>query len=113
VAWYYEKSGIFMVKGAYRLAMEEKRRSEGPEASSSGATDGRPLYKNLRNADVPPKVRIFAWKLATEGLATQDKRRKRGMVQYGICQVCGNGIETCHHAVVECTKIAALWKEMR
>jgi hypothetical protein len=40
VAWYYEKSGIFMVKAAYRLAMEEKRRSEGLEVSSSGATDG-------------------------------------------------------------------------
>jgi hypothetical protein len=113
VAWYYEKSGIFMVKAAYRLAMEEKRRSEGLEASSSGATDGWPLYKNLRNADVPPKVRFFAWKLVADGLATQDKRSKRGMAPNGICQVCGNEIETGHHAVVECTKIAALWKEMR
>jgi hypothetical protein len=41
VAWYYERSGIFMVKSAYRLAVEEKRRREGLVASSSGATDGR------------------------------------------------------------------------
>jgi hypothetical protein len=31
----------------------------------------------------------------------------------GMCQVCGNGIETGQHDVVGCTKIATLWKEMR
>jgi hypothetical protein len=70
MAWYYEKSGIFTVKSAYRLAVEDKRRSEGLDASSSWATDGWSMYKELWNADVPPKVQIFAWKLATDGLAT-------------------------------------------
>jgi hypothetical protein len=56
VAWYYERSGIFMVKIAYRLAVEEKRRREGLDASSSGATDGRSMYKDLWSVDVPLKV---------------------------------------------------------
>jgi hypothetical protein len=113
VAWYYERSGIFTVKIAYRLAVEEKRRREGLDASSSGATDGRSMYKDLWSVDVPPKVRIFAWKLATDGLATQDKRSKRGMVLAGVCQVCWNGFETGHHAVIGCTKAAVLCEEMR
>jgi hypothetical protein len=62
---------------------------------------------------VPPKVRIFGWKLATDGLATQDKRRRRGLAPSDMCAVCGNGAETGHHAVVSCTNAAALWSEMR
>jgi hypothetical protein len=35
------------------------------------------------------------------------------MVPAGVCQVFGNGVETGHHAVIGCTKAAALWEEMR
>jgi hypothetical protein len=51
--------------------------------------------------------------LATDSLATQDKRRRRGLSPSSVCDICGNGPETRHHAVVSCTKAAALWKEMR
>jgi hypothetical protein len=47
---------FFTVKSVYRLMVEEKRRREGLDARSSGATDGRSMYKDLWNADVPPKV---------------------------------------------------------
>jgi hypothetical protein len=113
VAWYYEKSGIFTVKSAYQLAvpLENANPSQG---SSSGAGDrGRPIYKNIWNAEVPPKVRNFAWRLAVDGLGTQDKRRRRGLVQSDICHICGNGVENGHHAMVTCTKARALWQEMR
>jgi hypothetical protein len=30
-----------------------------------------------------------------------------------VCTICGNGIESGHHAVVQCTKSNALWHEMR
>jgi hypothetical protein len=76
MAWYYERSRIFTVRSAYRLAAEEKRRREGLDAGSSGATDGRSMYKDLWNADVPAKMRIFAWKLATDGIAMLDKKSK-------------------------------------
>jgi hypothetical protein len=32
----------------------------------------RPLYNEIWSAKVPPKVRIFAWKLSHEGLATDS-----------------------------------------
>jgi hypothetical protein len=40
---------------------------------------GRVIYKALWNADVPLKICIFAWKLATDGLATQDKRNRMSL----------------------------------
>jgi hypothetical protein len=56
-----------------------------------------------------PKVRVFAWKLARNRLATQEKNRNhRGLARSTICTICGNEIETGHHAVIGCTKPAAL-----
>jgi hypothetical protein len=74
---------------------------------------GRAIYEALWNANVPPKICIFAWKLATNGLATQDKRNRRSLSVSSRCEVCGNSEETGHHAVITCTKVAALWTEMQ
>jgi hypothetical protein len=30
-----------------------------------------------------------------------------------LCDICGNGVETGHHAMITCTKARALWQEMR
>jgi hypothetical protein len=70
------------------------------------------MSRELWNADVPPKVRIFAWELVMDGLATQDRRNHRGLAPSNVCGICGKGVESGHHAVVSCTKARALWKEM-
>jgi hypothetical protein len=54
VAWAYEKSDIFTVKSAYRLAMNEKRGSDGMEGSSVRPMAGWAVYQALWKADVPP-----------------------------------------------------------
>jgi hypothetical protein len=71
IAWFHERTGIFTVKSAYRLAMSEERTNEA-SSSETGNLDS-PLFKKIWKAEVPPKVRIFAWKLAADGLATQDE----------------------------------------
>jgi hypothetical protein len=95
------------------MALNEKQVNDGMEGSSSSPMTNRALYKDLWKADVPPKVHVFTWKLASDGLATQDKRRRSGLVSSSVCDVCGTVAETGHHAVVMCTKAAALWREMR
>jgi hypothetical protein len=42
------------------MALNEKRVNDGMEGSSLSPMIGRALYKELWNADVPPKVRMFA-----------------------------------------------------
>jgi hypothetical protein len=73
----------------------------------------RTLFKGIWAAQVPPKVRIFAWRLSQEGLATQYNRKQRKLTQHATCQVCGAGDETGYHAVVQCPKARALWQELR
>jgi hypothetical protein len=113
LAWYYERSGLFSVRSAYRLAlMEEHGETRG--ASSSTHPDGsRPLYKTIWKAEVPPKVKIFAWKLAQDGLATNRNRKRHHLTGEATCQACGREEETVFHAMVQCTKARALRQELR
>jgi hypothetical protein len=74
---------------------------------------GRVIYKALWNADVPLKICIFAWKLATDGLATQDKRNRMSLSMSSRCEVCGKAKEAGHHAVITCTKATTSWREMQ
>jgi hypothetical protein len=87
-----------------------KKRQEG---SSSRADGWRPMYNTIWSAEVPPKVRIFAWRVSQEGLATQCNRKQRTLTQSATCQICGMNDEDGHHAVARCTKAGVLRREMR
>jgi hypothetical protein len=72
-----------------------------------------PLNKRMWSAPVPPKIRIFSWRLSQESLSTQVNREQRTLVERATCTICGMGDEDGHHAVVLCTKVTALRQEMR
>ena len=70
--------------------------------------------KNLIwKANVPPKVRIFGWRIATDSLPTNINKRRRTLEINDTCSICGNGEEDAFHATVICTKATALRQAMR
>jgi hypothetical protein len=104
---------MFAVKSAYRLAQQEEQGERRQTGSSSRPDGSRALYKSLWTTLVLTKVRIFAWRLAQEGLATQCNRQQRKLIRNATCQICGADDMDGHHAVVRCTKARALHYEMR
>jgi hypothetical protein len=60
IAWYYEKSGIFSVRSAYKLAIQQEKEGKWYTGSSANAEGNLPLYKGIWSAPVPLKVRIFS-----------------------------------------------------
>jgi hypothetical protein len=116
VAWFYEKSGLFTVKSAYHLAVKlehDTGRSRRDEGSSACADGRRSLHKEIWKTNVPQKVRIFAWRLSQEGLATQENRKRRTLVENARCTICGWEDESGYHATIRCTKAWALRLELR
>jgi len=69
IAWHYEKSGVFSVRSAYRLALACDQ-DLGAVGSSLARNGELPIWKKLWKVPVPPKVRIFAWKLINDGMPT-------------------------------------------
>lgn len=112
-AWHYEKTGIFSVRSVYRLAWNLARKTSEQASSSSGGADGRKIWDNVWKANVQPKVRVFAWKLAQDRLATWENKKKRKIEMFGTCPICGQKEETGFHATVECTLAKALRASLR
>ena len=113
IGWHYEKTGVFSVKSAYRLAMEELWNSTGNWTSSSTSQSCRPLWKRYWSIPVPHKVPIFGWKVINNGLATQESKRKRNIVSTGRYEICGGKDESTAHALVGCDHAQALREAMR
>jgi hypothetical protein len=63
VAWLYEKSSIFYVRSAYHLAVSMDKANENQEGCSARADGNRPGFKCIWSANVPLKVKVFAWRL--------------------------------------------------
>jgi hypothetical protein len=112
IPWVLEKSSIFSIRSAYRLALDIDR-DISAMAGSSGSPDGsRTIYQDIWLVNVPQKVRIFAWRQLNEGLATQLNRKHHKLEESGRCQICGSEDESGHHTVIRCTRAASLRKEM-
>jgi ribonuclease HI len=113
LAWHYEKNGVFSVRSAYKLAYFLKYNQISKPSSSSREEGTRDLWKLIWNAPVPNKIRIFAWRVACDNLATKSNKFKRNLEIDCICKTCSCKDETSYHATVECTKAKALRQEMR
>ena len=113
IAWHPEKSGLFSVRSAYRLALNaSKDQCEFP--TSSTFPDGQhPCWPKIWKSSVPPKVKVFAWKAASGALATEENKRHHHMRVTGHCKICGSELEGVKHALYSCPHAYALWTEMR
>jgi hypothetical protein len=109
LACYYENNGIFTVKSAYKLATRLNKEDHG--ASSKNPDGSRSLWQNIWKTNVPNKVRIFSWRLASDDLPTRENKRRRTLEIQNTCVVCGNAEEDSVH--VECTKERAFREKIR
>jgi ribosomal protein L32 len=110
VAWHYEKTGCFSVRSAYRLSIELR---DLDSTGSSTRPDGeRPVWKKLWKLPIPQKVKVFAWKLAHNGLANEGNKKARKIAVLSSCKLCG-GEETTHHVVIQCPHARNLRQAMR
>jgi hypothetical protein len=113
VAWHHEPNGIFSVKSAYRLALSLKHANRDDSSCSTQRDGDRKIWNCIWKSNVPPKVRIFGWRVATDTLPTKMNKSRRNLEWNARCDVCGNGTEDTHHATVTCTKAATLRHAMR
>ncbi|CAN6175074.1 unnamed protein product [Urochloa humidicola] len=113
VAWFYEKSGTFSVKSAYKLAKSIYDEEKGAVQQNSVHQDHRPLWKDFWKIPIPHKILNFGWKLIHNGLATRESKRRRSIVVESGCQVCGTEFESAMHAVIRCNHAKFLRMAMR
>ena len=107
IIWVGNKKGEFSVKSAYYIATKGLDTKEEGESSSSDARS--PLWKKLWQLNIPPKVRIFAWKMCMNALPTLVNLQRRGINTYDICPACGKEPESNFHIFVKCEVARRVW----
>jgi ribonuclease HI len=113
IAWQPEANGIFTVRSAHRLGLQPALNILSHGQSSSSPAGDRGIWNIVWKAQVPPKLRIFAWKVATSTLAVRTGLHRRIQSVDPTCEICGHMKEDAHHALVSCTMARALRNAMR
>lgn len=108
-AWEPERHGVYSVKSAYRKLYESRGRQEESVPGGSGDVSWNKIWKLL----VPPKVKVFWWRVLHEFLPAKEILHRRHIEPTCFCEVCGNDVESIRHILMECTVAKSFWREVK
>ena len=113
-AWSGERHGLYTVKSGYRLlaAAEAQQRDFRQGKATHSNHSGDPRWQKLWKSKVPPKVRVFWWRIIHDYLPSKANLHRRHIDPLSICDTCGARDETTFHALVECTYARLFWVKL-
>lgn len=111
IFWSYTTSGTYSVKSGYYT-----QRQMDLTASQNTQVPSSP-YLNLRNKlsariwrlNIPPKIKMFWWRILHNGIPVADNLSKRGIKIAKDCQTCGEESETLPHMLFYCRVAKEIW----
>lgn len=106
IIWHFSNSGDFTVKSAYFLA----RWMANGDLPCPSSDSIRVVWKRLWNLNIPPRMKLFVWKVGTNALATKCNLARRIPNFQPVCELCGNGFESDAHAIFECEWAKSIWQ---
>jgi hypothetical protein len=62
-AWAFEKNGVFSVRSCYRMLKHENDQKEDFDRNETSSTGDNNWWKCVWKLKVPPKIRIFWWRV--------------------------------------------------
>ncbi|XP_058759067.1 uncharacterized protein LOC131632311 [Vicia villosa] len=68
-------------------------------------------YLVMWNLKLPPKIKVFTWRLFIDRLPTRDNLLKRGVTSVVCpnCVMCGSSLESSSHLFFFCQEVKAVW----
>lgn len=101
---------MYTVKSAYKLLYCQKM--EHMFADQPSSSDDR-MWKAVWKLPVPPKVRVFWWRVLHEFLPARQILHRRHIEPVANCEVCGNPEESIRHVLLECSVAKEFWFQVR
>jgi hypothetical protein len=109
-AWEPEKHGLYSVRSAYKLLHLRQQQRDDMATASTSANDTWSLIWKL---DVPPKVKIFWWRVVREFLPAKQVLHRRHVEPVPTCDTCGNHEESIRHVLMECSIARIFWEQTK
>ena len=108
IIWVGNRKGEFSVKSAYYIVVGVIDTME--EGESSSGDSRSPLWRKLWHLNIPPKVRIFAWKMCMNALPTFVNLKRKCVNICDICPACGMEPKSNLHVFVKCEVAKRVWR---
>ncbi|CAL1389594.1 unnamed protein product [Linum trigynum] len=105
--WHGRSNGSFTVKTTYHLDVQLDKK-DGWWRSLASWMD-RSSWIRVWAAPIPPKLRVFLWKIFNRLLPTTEALRERKVQVHPCCPVFWAESETLEHLFLECSVARALW----
>jgi hypothetical protein len=105
IIWRGTKNGIFSVRSAYFLEMENIANQIG---GVSKPDEGR-NWKEIWNLRVPNVVKLFLWKALHNLLPTRTNLARKGVINDTVCPICGRVDESVEHILWSCSSSMDVW----
>lgn len=78
---------------------------------NSSSLNSKTIRSSIWKLVIPPKVRLFVWKLCQGILPTRSNLRRRIIQIEGGCLWCAREKETSTHLLFKCISARDVWKE--
>ncbi|KAM6596102.1 hypothetical protein CsatA_006626 [Cannabis sativa] len=103
--WHYTSNGSYTVQSGFHLAnsLEE-------QLCSSTSNNHSDWWKFFWNLVLPPKIRIFVWKVLHNILPTAAALFKKKVLTSAECSLCASSWESIGHALFGCKHAKVIWK---
>ncbi|TVU37137.1 hypothetical protein EJB05_10434, partial [Eragrostis curvula] len=112
-AWAFEKNGYYSVRSAYRVLKKEAEQHQILKENAGATSDESHWWKVLWKMRIPPKVRIFWWRVINNFLPSKAELTRRHVAKKSHCEACGDPSESLYHVVAECTYARRFWEAVK
>jgi hypothetical protein len=102
LAWHYDSKGIFTVKSAYKLYVQDR---DGPQQSSSGDPSNTLQWEKIWKLACTPKIQQFVWRFAHNSLPLKLNIKRRRMDCDTRCVCCQRLDEDGAHLFLRCKEV--------
>ncbi|XP_030487056.2 uncharacterized protein LOC115703971 [Cannabis sativa] len=104
--WPFTPNGQYIVKSGYRVGREMNLNL----TRCSNMTDIQKWWKMIWSLHLPPRMKLFGWRVCHNWLPAKMNLKHRGMEVNTRCELCARYDETLTHALWSCDKVKGIWK---
>lgn len=108
--WPFERQGRVTARSAYHFIRQQRGGGEDHMLRlQDGQLHQQNVWEAIWSSKLPPKIKVFAWKLCSRALAVGEELARRGMQVSLMCHRC-NQLETLEHMLWECPWVKRVWE---
>jgi hypothetical protein len=112
-AWAFKRTGVYSVRSCCRALNKEQETREALVDSDAGSSDQAGWWKKLWQLKIPPKIRVFWWRVFHGYLPTKGELKRRHVAREVHCEACGEPGEDLYHIAVLCIYTIQFWQAVR